>query len=137
MTRDEFLALVRETLPASQGFDVGFERLEAGLVRMRLRYDARHVRAGGTISGPTIMTLADTALYALVLSLIGLEPLAVTTDLSFHFLRRPQPVDLIAEARVLRHGRRLIVGDVMLYSDGLEPPVAHATGTYALPSLRA
>ena len=134
VTPGEFLALVRETLPASEGFDVSFERLEAGLARMRLRYDARHVRAGGTLSGPTIMTLADTAMYALVLSLVGMEPLAVTTDLTFHFLRRPEPVDMIAEARVLRHGRRLVVGDVMIYSAGKDDPVAHATGSYALPT---
>jgi uncharacterized protein (TIGR00369 family) len=88
------------------------------------------VRPGGTLSGPTLMGLADTTMYFLVLSQIGRD--AVTQDLNIHFLRRPAQVDLIAEARLLKLGRRSIVGDVLLYSDGERRPVAHATSTYAI-----
>jgi acyl-coenzyme A thioesterase PaaI-like protein len=134
ISAEAFLALIHATIPSSRTIDLQFDALQFGFVRLRQRFDPAHVRAGGTISGPTLMGLADTALYAMVLSLVGLEPLAVTTDLSFHFLSKPGPVDLIAEARVLKHGRRLVVGDTLLYSDGKAEPVVHATGTYALPS---
>ena len=91
----------------------------------------RQLRAGGTLNGPTMMTLADTALYAAVLTRIGLEPLAVTSDMSIHFLRKPQPAPLVATAKILRLGKRLAVGAVEIASEG--QLVAHATGTYALP----
>ena len=133
ITGDAFLALVYETIPRSRGFDVSIEAITRGFVRMRLAYDPLHLRAGGTISGPTIMTLADTVLYAMVLSLVGLEPLAVTTDLSFHFMKKPAARDLIADARVLRHGKTLIIGDVTMHSDGDDALVAHAVGSYAVP----
>ena len=133
VTGDAFLALIRETIPSSRGFDCAVEEITRGVARLRLRFDPSQTRAGGTISGPTIMMLADTALYAIVLSLIGLEPLAVTTDLSFHFMKKPAPRDLIAEARVLRHGKTLVTGDVSMRSEGDDAIVAHAVGSYAIP----
>lgn len=63
-------------------------------------------------------------------------PLAVTTDMSIHFLRKPRPGDLIAEARLLKKGRQLMVGEILIYCDGDPEPVAHVAGTYAVPPAR-
>src|SRR3954453_18631853 len=86
--------------------------------RMRLKASDRHIRPGGTLSGPSMMALADLALYVAILSAIGPVPLAVTTNLSFNFLRKPGRCDLIAECRLLKLGKRLAVGEVVLRSGG-------------------
>ena len=104
--------------------------------RVRLACEARHLRPGGTISGPAMMGLADCAFYYALLAQIGEVELAVTTNLNINFLRKPGPADLIAEARILKLGRLLATGDVTLYSDGAPEPVAHATLTYAIPPKR-
>ncbi|MGP9819501.1 PaaI family thioesterase [Salinarimonas sp. NSM] len=101
--------------------------------RMRLDFHPRHVRPGGTLSGPSMMTLADLALYVAVLANVGPVALAVTTSLSFNFLRKPPQAALVADTRLLKLGRRLAVGEVTIRSDGAGEPVCHATGTYALP----
>jgi uncharacterized protein (TIGR00369 family) len=108
---------------------------EVGHMRARLRMpvDASHLRPGGTVSGPAMFTLADCAFYAATLAMIGPEALTVTTNVSINFLRKPALRDLIGEARILKLGKRLSVGDVTLYSDGDDRPVAHATMTYAIP----
>ena len=85
---------------------------------MRCDYHERHLRPGGTISGPTMMALADLALYVAILAQIGPVGLAVTTSLNYNFLRKPGPVALIAEARLLKLGKRLAVGEVGLFSQG-------------------
>jgi uncharacterized protein (TIGR00369 family) len=91
------------------------------------------LRPGGTISGPAMFALADVAMYAAVLAMIGPRPLAVTTNLNINFLRRPKPGDMLADATILKIGRRLAVGEVSLRSDGEDELVAHATSTYSLP----
>ena len=92
------------------------------------------LRPGGTVSGPTMMTAADTALYVAILGEIGLVALAVTTSLNFNFLRKPAAnKDIIAKCRLIKLGKTLAVGDVEIYSDGNDNMVAHATGTYAIP----
>jgi uncharacterized protein (TIGR00369 family) len=101
--------------------------------RMRLPIDDSHLRPGGTVSGPTMMALADCAFYIAVLAEIGPVALAVTTNLNINFYRKPEPTELIAEARIFKLGQRLAVGDVMLYSKGQEASVAHVTCTYAIP----
>lgn len=101
--------------------------------RLRCAYHARHIRPGGTISGPTIMALADLALYVAILGAIGPVALAVTTSLHFNFLRKPGQVDLIADSKLIKLGRRLAVGEVAIRSDGSDDLVAHATGTYSIP----
>jgi uncharacterized protein (TIGR00369 family) len=103
--------------------------------RMRCDYHERHLRPGGTISGPTMMALADLALYAAILAQIGPVALAVTTSLNYNFLRKPGQAALIAEARLLKLGRRLAVGEVSLFSQGESEMVCHATGTYSIPAL--
>ena len=80
-----------------------------------------------------MMTLADVTLYVGILAHIGPVGLAVTTNLTFNFLRKPEPRDLIAECRLLKLGARLAVGEVSLFSDGVAEPVCHATGTYSIP----
>jgi uncharacterized protein (TIGR00369 family) len=129
----EFETALVQTIALAELFQFKVECLESGYARVRVMYEGRQLRAGGTISGPVIMTLADTALYGMVLSLLGMELLAVTVSLNVQFLRKPRQADLIAEATLLKHGRRLIVGQVLLYSDGEAEPVAHVTGSYAVP----
>jgi uncharacterized protein (TIGR00369 family) len=117
--------------PKARPFRV--ERVAERFAQVRLVYDDRHLRPGGTISGPSLMTLADTAMFMVLLAEIGPVELAVTTNLNISFLRRPGQSDVIAEARLLKLGKRLAVGDVLMYSDGESEPVAHATVTYSVP----
>lgn len=134
---EAFLALLDRTIPMSRAFALSVPLLERGRAVVRLAWDDTMVRAGGTASGPTLMTLADTALYAAVLSELGDEPLAVTSDLHIRFLRRPKPADLVADAWLHKTGR-LLVGTVQIHSAGDEAggPVAHVTGTYVAPPRR-
>lgn len=94
----------------------------------------RELRPGGTVSGPVMMTLADVALYLAILARIGIVPLAVTTSLSINFLRKPRADRrVVARCRLLKLGKTLAVGEVYIYSEGEDEPVAHATGTYSIP----
>ena len=104
-----------------------------GEARVRMPIDHAHIRAGGTVSGPAMMALGDFAVYALVMGMIGPARLAVTTSLNVNFLRRPAPVDLLAEAAILKLGKRLAVGAVNIHSLGDDDPVAHLTATYSIP----
>jgi len=116
------------------GCGLAIEQLGHLTARVRQAYDAKSIRPGGTISGPTMMALADFAMYAVVLGSIGPVPLAVTTNLNINFLRKPAAGrDLVADARLLKLGRRLAVGEVSIYSDGMDEPVAHVTSTYSIP----
>ena len=109
------------------------ERFEAGDVVVRLPYSDLLQRPGGTICGPALMALADITLYGVVLSMIGRVELAMTTSMTVHFLSRPRPEDVLAEGRLLKLGRRLAVGEVVMRSAGDPQPVCHVTGTYAIP----
>lgn len=102
--------------------------------RLRQRYNTRMLRPGGTISGPTLMALADFAMYVVVLSAIGPVGLAVTTSLNINFLRKGAPgQDVLAEARIMKLGKQLAVGEVSLLSEGVPDPIAHVTATYSIP----
>jgi uncharacterized protein (TIGR00369 family) len=103
----------------------------------RMTATAADLRPGGTVSGPAIFALADCAFYMATLALIGREPLTVTTSCAIDFMRKPGRGDLTAEARVLKLGRTLSVGDVLVFSDGIEGPVARAGLTYAIPPRRS
>ena len=131
-----------ERMPFARALGLEVDAIGPRAVRMRAVYDESFLRPGGTIAGPIMMGLADAALYALVLSRVGPVELAVTTQLSINFLRKPLPGDLVAEARMLKLGKRLAVGEVFAWSaaelDGggagdPERAVAHATGTYSIP----
>lgn len=101
---------------------------------LRLIVAERHLRPGGTVSGPAMFGLADVAFYLALLQRIGPVALAVTTNCSIAFLRKPVAGrDLIARARMLKLGRVLAVGDVLIWSDGMDQPVAHASLTYSIP----
>jgi uncharacterized protein (TIGR00369 family) len=103
-------------------------------VTLRLAVAERHLRPGGTVSGPSIFALADVAMYLAILSRVGPVALAVTTNCSVDFLRKPAAGrDLLAEARILKLGRSLAVGDVMVRSEGADEVVARAGLTYSLP----
>jgi uncharacterized protein (TIGR00369 family) len=101
--------------------------------RVRQAYSAQFIRPGGSISGPTMMALADFTMYVAVLATIGPVPLAVTTNLNINFLRKPEQRDLIAVCRLLKVGKRLAVGEVTILSDGMDQAVAHVTSTYSIP----
>ena len=107
--------------------------VEPGRARVLRPYDARSLRPGGVISGPTMMALADMAVYALVLAHIGEAPMAVTTSLTMHFLRPAKPGDLIAEANLLKLGRRIATADVRLWTESPDRIAAQATVAYAIP----
>ena len=80
-----------------------------------------------------MFALCDLAFYVAILHEIGRVELAVTTNVSINFLRRPEPSDLIGRAKLMKLGKRLAVGEVALYSPGDADIVAHATGTYSIP----
>lgn len=103
--------------------------------RVTVRFDPsdRHLRPGGTVSGPALFTLADVAAYAAVLAHIGPVALAVTTSLTINFLRLPQPEPLTCSCRILKLGKRLAVLDASIFQDDTEELVAHATATYSIP----
>nr|WP_156169444.1 PaaI family thioesterase [Wenxinia marina] len=106
-------------------------------LRVRLKPAERHLRPGGTVSGPTMFALADVSVYLAILAEIGPQALAVTTSASFDFMRKPAAgADLICECRLLKLGRVLAVGDCLIRSEGDEAPVARASLTYSIPPSR-
>jgi len=130
---EEFL---RAEFPQSfGGGDTRIEKADGETCLLRQRYSDRMLRPGGTISGPTLMALADCAMYVVLLSAIGPVALAVTTNLSINFIRRGIPGhDVLAAARLLKLGRRLAVGEVKLFSGAFPDPIAHVTATYSIPN---
>ena len=136
ITIDEFKAIMKESLPFAGMMGAEVVELAEGKAVFRLPYRADWLRPGGTISGPMLMGLADLAMYAVVLSAVGRVELAVTTNLNINFLRKPAQADLIADAKLLKVGKRLAVGEVTLYSAGSDEPVAHVTATYSIPAQR-
>lgn len=133
ITVAQFNALVDKHLILAAQLGMSAERIGAGTATLRLRHAPHHIRPGGTVAGPVVVALADVALYAAVLSLIGQVELAVTTNLNVNFLRKPGPADLICHARILKLGKRLAVGECQLLSEGESEMVAHVTGTYSIP----
>lgn len=135
LAADELERLLAAEFPQMFGIEGGFsiEHAEEGACRVRQAFRAETLRPGGTISGVAMMGLADVSMYVAVLASIGWVPLAVTTNLSINFLRKPAPGDLVAECRLLKLGKRLAVGEVTIRSDSANEPVAHAVSTYSIP----
>jgi len=134
LTAAEINAFLAGTFSDSQGDTTGsVVELEPGRARLIRRADAVSVRPGGAIWGPSLMSLADVAVYALVLAHIGIVPMAVTTSLTMHFLRPAKPGDLIADALLLRLGKRIATAEVRLWTEGPDRIAAHATVAYAIP----
>ena len=138
LSANEIETLLEQEFPQvfRPGSGLSIEHVEFGAARVRQTFNPGQIRPGGTISGPTMMALADFAMYVVVFSLAGNQPLAVTTNLNINFLRKPGQGDLVAEARTLKSGKRLIVGEVAIRSEGEDEPVAHVTATYSLPPSR-
>lgn len=132
MSVDDIYTLVEQHFPQVRGYCeiVAIRDDELDCV---VRYRDAFLRPGGTLSGPTLMALADTATYFLLLAMIGPRPLAVTTSLSINFLRKPPPADLHATARMLKLGSRLAVGEVHVRGGDDRALVAQASVTYSIP----
>lgn len=122
-----------ETFPQVAG-EMVIEDLAPRSLRARLIVGERHLRPGGTVSGPAIFALADVSVYLAILAMIGPKALAVTTNASIDFMRKPAAhADVVCACRILKLGRVLAVGDCLLYSVGADDPVARASLTYSLP----
>jgi acyl-coenzyme A thioesterase PaaI-like protein len=126
----EFIA---EHFPQAARFPHRIDLVEPGRVVVRWLFSEKGLRPGATISGPTQFTLADTAMFYLVLAHVGPAGLSATTDATLHFLKKPKPADLVCDARLLKFGSRLVVGEMKLYSEGDDEPVTSSTMTYSLP----
>ncbi len=130
-TRDELAAFLLREFPQTR---CTIESVGDGEALIRHAVGTPELRPGGTVSGPVMMAAVDVALYVALLGRIGIVPLAVTTDLTIHFLRKPRgDRDILAAGRLLKCGRTLAIGEVTIYSEGSDDPVAHAVGTYAIP----
>ena len=137
MSAEELEQFLYSHFPDSAHRAFKVERIDEMFARVRLTFDRRHLRPGGTISGPSLMMLTDTTMYMALLGMIGPVALAVTTNLNINFLRKPEQADVIADCRLLKLGKRLAVGEVTMYSEGDPDAVAHATVTYSIPPDRS
>ena len=136
MTVAELQAFLHKEFPqAFASGEILIESADGETSLLRQPYDARMLRPGGTGSGPTRMALADFAMYVVLLSAIGPVGLAVTTSLNINFLRKGQPgQDIVAAAKLMKLGKRLAVGEVLLLSGTSPDPIAHVTATYSIPN---
>jgi uncharacterized protein (TIGR00369 family) len=126
--------LLAEFPQAFKAGDISIESADGATCLLRQRYSEQMLRPGRTISGPTLMALADCAMYVVLLSAIGPVSLAVTVNLNINFLRKGTPGrDVLAAARLLKLGKRLAVGEINLLSGTSPDPIAHATATYSIP----
>ena len=131
MIASEIQTLLQKEFPS---YKMKVESCENRHAKILLYVDNSHLRPGGTVSGPSMMFLADLAMYAAILNSIGSVVLAVTTNLNINFLRKPEPdKNLVGESKLMKVGKRLIVGEVSIYSEDDSEPVAHATCTYSVP----
>ena len=131
MTTSEIHSLLQKEFP---NYQMKVESCGNRHARIIMYIDDSHLRPGGTVSGPSMMLLADLAMYAAILNTIGAVVLAVTTNLNINFLRKPKPkTNLVGESKLMKVGKRLIVGEVSIYSENDTQPVAHATCTYSVP----
>jgi len=135
LSADELERLLAKEFPEAFNADSGLAILDVwhGGARVRQSIGKNATRPGGTVSGPTIMTLADVGIYVAILASIGWVPLAVTTNLNINFFKKPAPGALVAESRLLKLGKRLAVGEAAIRREGEEDLVAHATSTYSIP----
>ncbi|WP_068111502.1 PaaI family thioesterase [Tropicimonas marinistellae] len=136
MTAEELDAFISREFPQVVN-DFHVEDLREDGIRVRMQIGERHLRPGGTVSGPSMFSLVDVSIYLAVLSRIGPVALAVTTNCSIDFMRKPVAGrDLLCDARLLKLGRQLAVGDALIFSEGATEPVARAGVTYAIPPRR-
>ena len=131
-SKTSMLSFLEDVFPQVNG-KIEILNLTEFSASIKLRVTESDLRPGGTVSGPSMFLLADVTFYIAVLAAIGKKPLAVTTNCSINCMRKPNPNDLIADARILKKGRSLIVGDVLLRSSLEDLTVAQASFTYAIP----
>ncbi|MBO6826343.1 MAG: PaaI family thioesterase [Sneathiella sp.] len=136
MTGEELLEFQRREFPQTVDMGISVEELSDTHIVIGMKTTDRHLRPGGTVSGPTMMELADLTMYFLLLAQIGPVALAVTTNLSINFLRKPEPGSLRATGKLLKLGRSLAVGEISIFSGDMSEPVAHVTTTYSIPPKR-
>ncbi len=129
----EIERLMDRVFPQARAVGWQLEHVSEGRARVLLPLTTQHLRPGPSVSGPTLMTLADTAMYFAVLATLGEEPLAVTTSLHIDFLRRMGEGVVAADAEILKLGRSLVVGRVIMSPADGGPPIAHASVTYSVP----
>lgn len=129
----QFNDVILKELPWGSDLGLRLDEVGHGQAVMRLPYDDRSTRPGGTISGPHMMLLADACMFAVVLSMIGDVRLAVTTNLNINFLRKPSQSDLLGTGKIIKLGKRLAVVEVDVTETSTGKQVAHATGTYSIP----
>jgi uncharacterized protein (TIGR00369 family) len=136
MLRDELSAFMVEVFPqVHEDFEI--EAVAPYEITVRLKVADRHLRPGGTVSGPSMFALADVSMYLGILAMIGPKALAVTTTGSVDFMRKPEAGrDLIAIARINKLGKVLAVGQILIYSEGNDSPVAQSSMTYSIPPAR-
>lgn len=124
---------MRTKLGVAEIFGFGVLSLERGRARLSMPFQPALARPGGIISGPALFGLADAALYAAVLSIIGQQEMSVTTGMTINFLRGAKPGTVIADARIIKTGRTLAYGEINMTVEPSDDIVAHATGTYIIP----
>ena len=130
---DEFESLISQQVPFIATLGAHLEKLGKGTASVRMSGKPEFLRPGDSVNGPVLVALVDVAMYAAVMSLIGRSEMALTTNLNINFLRPPPLGDLLAEARMIKLGKRLAVMEATVFSEGHDEPVAHATGTYSIP----
>ena len=135
MTAEEVNVFLTEAYPQLNDDFSDYETLEVrpGGCTVRLNATDRHLRPGGTVSGPSLFTLADIGGYVCVLSHLGPKALSVTTNLNINFMRKAEAGPIDGHCRILKSGRSLVVFDVEMRTPGNGHTVAHATGTYSIP----
>ncbi|MFT7531188.1 MAG: hypothetical protein ACI9FD_002199 [Gammaproteobacteria bacterium] len=133
LTIEQLKTITDERLPLADLYSFEVTSLSHLQATVRMPASDAFLRPGGTIAGPAMMALADYALYAAVLASIGPVELAVTTNFNINFLNKPLPGVLIAEAKLIKLGKRLAVGEVAVHSAHADDMVAHVTGTYSIP----
>ena len=132
MTKEELNDFLEKEFPqVNKNFEI--LKVSNKNFSMLMHISSEHLRPGATVSGPTMFLLADVTFYLATLSVIGPKSLTVTTNCSINFLRKPNEKNLISEARILKLGKTLSVGDVLIYSEDIDEPVAHASLTYSIP----
>lgn len=136
MTKSEIMAFFEQTFPHYD--KISIDEVGAQSATIRHRITTEELRPGSSVAGPVIMLLADVVIYVAILGEIGFVPLTVTTSLNINFLRKPSSeCDLIAKCQLLKVGRKLVVGEVNVYSDGQPEVVAHCVATYSVPPANA
>lgn len=138
MDAAEVSALLGEVYPQLNGSHQAYQVTDvfAGGCTVRLNADESHLRPGGTVSGPSLFTLADIGGYVCVLSHAGPDALSVTTNLNINFTRKAEAGPIDGHCRILKLGRSLMVFDIDIVAGPNQQTVAHATGTYSIPPTR-